>query len=87
MHAQQATRDAESQAMQLAEWLKQAMQQLGVDITPLKSPLLMQPGGALAGRGAVRLTGGPLHMRLPRPALGGYVNWICSHHKGLALSF
>lgn len=51
MHAQQATREAEMANLQLAEMLKQALPQLGIDISPLlgtataeASPLMLPPG-------------------------------------------
>ena len=49
MHAQQAARDAEAQSLQLAAMLRQAMQQLGVDVTPLKSPTPAPGGWACVG--------------------------------------
>jgi hypothetical protein len=58
MHAQQATREAEVQQVQLAEMLRQALPQLGIDISPLmhaQSPLLPAPGAWLLGRGRMQL--------------------------------
>lgn len=46
MHAQQATRDAEAQQAQLTEVLRSALQQLGLALTPEKSPAPTPSGEA-----------------------------------------
>lgn len=55
MHAQQATREAEQENLQLGELLRHCMERLGLDadLTPFKhSPLpAPPPGGPMWGKG------------------------------------
>lgn len=50
MHAQQATRDAEQENLQLGELLQHCLDRLGLDaeLTPLKQPVAALPGGTHA---------------------------------------
>ena len=50
MHAQQATREAQREQAQLSEMLKQTLQQLGMAITPNRSPA-GTPDGEWGGSG------------------------------------
>ena len=50
MHAQQATREAQREQAQLSEMLKQTLQQLGMAMTPNRSPA-GTPDGEWSGSG------------------------------------
>lgn len=60
MHAQAALREAEGQRAQLAEALKQALGQLGVELATPGSKPLISPSGILVGDSAAALTPQPL---------------------------